>query len=108
MQIQKKQADGSYRPEYSSEPEAQRGYEYMPANRVNSAPNFFVLYWIRALMTHLGIHIEENQMMDVEDLRRLFFVNTNCAYELPEKMRTATSFSRFGKYSSRDEKASEF
>lgn len=102
---EKKQADGSYRPEYSSEPEAQRGYEYMPANRVNSAPNFFVLYWIRALMTHLGIHIEENQMMDVEDLRRLFFVNTNCAYELPEKMRTATSFSRFGKYSSRDEKA---
>lgn len=99
---EKKMADGSYQPEYTSEPEAQRGYEIMPANRINSAPNFFVPYWIRALMTHLSIYIEENQMMDVEDMRRLFFVNTNCAYELPKKMRTETDFSRFGKYSSRD------
>ena len=30
--------------DYGSEPEAQRGYEVMPANRVNSAPNFFVIY----------------------------------------------------------------
>ena len=72
-------------PDYTSEPEAQRGYEYMPAKRVNSAPNFFVLYWFRALMNHLGIYIEENQMLDVEDLRRLFFVNTNCAYKVPKR-----------------------
>ena len=67
--------------DYSSSPSAERGYEVMPANRVNSAPNFYVIYWLKALMKHLGIHIEENQMMDVEDLRRLFFVNTNCAYK---------------------------
>ena len=76
---------GELVPDYTSEPEAQRGYEYMPAKRVNSAPNFFVLYWIRALMNHLGIYIEENQMLDVEDLRRLFFVNTNCAYKVPKR-----------------------
>ena len=75
-------------PDYSAEPEAQRGYEYMPASRVNSAPNFFVIYWIRALMKHLGIHVEENQMMGMEDLRRLFFVNTRCAYEEPARLRT--------------------
>lgn len=67
--------------DYSSSPSAERGYEVMPANRVNSAPNFYVIYWLKSLMKHLGIYIEENQMMDVEDLRRLFFVNTNCAYE---------------------------
>ncbi len=80
---EKKLEDGSKIEDYSSEPSAIRGYEYMPANRVNSAPNFFVIYWIRSLMEHLGIYIEENQMMDVEDLRRLFFVNTNCAYREP-------------------------
>lgn len=83
---EKKDASGSLTPDYSGEPEAQRGYEYMPANRVNSAPNFFVLYWIRALMNHLGIYVEENQMLDVEDLRRLFFVNTRCAYEKPSSI----------------------
>lgn len=77
--------DGREELNWSEEPEAQRGYEVMPANRVNSAPNFFVIYWIRALMKHLGIYIEENQMMDVEDLRRLFFVNTGCPYEEPKR-----------------------
>lgn len=94
---QKKNPDGSIYDDYSSEPEAQRGYEIMPANRLNSAPNFFVIYWIKALMKHLGIYIEENQMMDVEDLRRLFFVNTNCAYEEPANLKGA-NLTRYGKY----------
>lgn len=93
----KKNSDGSIYDDYSSEPEAQRGYEVMPANRVNSAPNFFVIYWVRALMKHLGIYVEENQMMDVEDLRRLFFVNTNVAYEEPKNL-TGANNTRYGKY----------
>lgn len=92
------QTDGSVVPDYSSEPEAQRGYEYMPACRLNSAPNFFVIYWIRALMKHLGIHVEENQMMGVEDLRRLFFVNTDCAYREPKSLRTGTVDQKTGRY----------
>lgn len=97
----KKDENGIEIDDYSSEPEAQREYEYMPADRVNSAPNFFVIYWIRALMKHLGIHIEENQMTDVEDLKRLFLVNTNCAYKVPKKLRTASTGSkdlRYGRY----------
>lgn len=74
--------------DYSSSPEPIRGYEVMPANRVNSAPNFYVIYWIRSLMKYLGIIIEENQMMNVEDLRRLFFVNTKCEYKTLEFLRT--------------------
>ena len=84
--------------DYGSEPTAQRGYEYMPANRVNSAPNFFVIYWIRSLMKHIGIHVEENQMMDVEDLRRLFFVNTKCAYKEPKYIRDPRYDWSLGKY----------
>lgn len=64
--------------------EKRREYTLMPADRVNSAPNFFVIYWLMCLMKHLNIRVEENQMMDVEDLRRLFFVNTNCDYIVPE------------------------
>ena len=95
---EKKQKDGTYITDYSSEPEAQRGYEYMPANRVNSAPNFFVLYWLRCLMKHLGIYVEENQMLDVEDLRRLFFVNTNCAYKEQKHVRTTGFDTKIGRY----------
>ena len=95
---QKKDKSGNYYNDYSGEPEAQRGYEFMPADRVNSAPNFSVIYWLKALMKYLGIHIEENQMMDVEDLRRLFFVNTNCDYKEPKAMRTDTTAGVYGKY----------
>ena len=95
---EKKDANGNTYDDYGSEPEAQRGYEEMPADRVNSAPCFFVLYWLRALMRHLGIHIEENQLMSVEDLRRLFFVNTNCAYEEPQFVRNGTVDAHFGRY----------
>lgn len=85
--------------DYSADPVAQRGYETMPANRINSAPNFFVIYWLKALMNHLGIYIEENQLLDVEDLRRLFFVNTNCAYEEPKYLRNSDKYDgAYGKY----------
>ena len=96
---EKKTVDDNVITDYSSEPEAQRGYEYMPANRVNSAPNFYVLYWLRALMKHLGIYVEENQMLAVEDLRRLFFVNTNCAYKEPDRLRDPSNYDgRYGRY----------
>ena len=90
--------DGNVTIDYSAEPEDQRGYEYMPANRVNSAPNFFVIYWLRALMKHLGIYVEENQMLGVEDLRRLFFVNTNCSYREPDKIRGSDHDAGYGRY----------
>lgn len=91
---------GAERLDYTSDPIAQREYEYMPPNRVNSAPNFFVIYWLEALMKHLGIHIDENQMTDVEDMRRLFFVNTRCDYELPPDMgiRTKMPYPKYGWY----------
>lgn len=95
---EKTMEDGSVQNDYSGDPEAQRGYEISPASRVNSAPNFYVIYWIKALMNHIGIFIDENQMEDVEDLRRLFFVNTNCAYIEPPFLRAIPTDNRFGKF----------
>lgn len=62
------------------EKHALQQYHVSEPRRLNPAPNFFLLYWLKILMQHLGIVIMENQMQDVEDLRRLFFVNSKCAY----------------------------
>lgn len=91
--------------DYSGDPTPTRGYELMPANRVNSAPNFYVIYWIRSLMKHLGIVIDENQMMNVEDLRRLFFVNTKCDYIDPKYIRTGTPEYGIKRYTYKDGKS---
>ena len=94
----KKDKNGETYEDYGNEPEAQRGYEVMPANRVNSAPCFFVLYWLKALFKHLDITIDENQLLNIEDMRRLFFVNTNCAYVEPDYLRYDNITERFGRY----------
>ena len=49
--------------------------------RFNNAPNFYLLYFIDHLFKDMEIHIEENQAMDVEDLRRVFLLNYGCFYE---------------------------
>lgn len=56
-------------------------YKVSEPLRINPSPNFFVLYWYKMLMKHLNIYIDENQLVDIEDMRRLFFVNTKCAYK---------------------------
>lgn len=84
MGYERTEKDGTKVTDYSQEPVAQRGYELAPADRVNTAPCFFVMYWLRALFKHLNIVVDENQMMGVQDLRRLFFVNTKCAYDVPK------------------------
>lgn len=49
--------------------------------RFNNAPNFYLLYWLKRLFIDKNIHVDENQMMDVEDLRRVFLANLGCFYE---------------------------
>ena len=49
--------------------------------RYNNAPNFYLLYFIDRLFKDMGIHIEENQAMDVQDLKRVFLLNYGCHYE---------------------------
>ena len=49
--------------------------------RINNSPNFYLLYWLDRLMLDLGITVQENQCMDVEDLRRVFLANLGCFYK---------------------------
>lgn len=49
--------------------------------RFNNAPNFYLLYWLDRLFKDMGIHVTENQCLDVEDLRRVFLLNYGCHYE---------------------------
>ena len=83
----------------SMEENAIRGYHVSSPRRINPAPNFYVLYWFKLLMKHLGITIEENQMLNVEDLCRLFFVNTKCAYKTKDDKTYRGDYMPFGKSS---------
>lgn len=77
----------------SGEEEAARGYTTRLAHgkptvdggdnqtRYNNAPNFYLLYFIDRLFKDLGIHIAENQALNVEDLRRVYMLNYGCHYE---------------------------
>lgn len=49
--------------------------------RFNNAPNFYLLYFIERLFKDMKIHVEENQCLGVEDLRRVFMLNYGCHYE---------------------------
>lgn len=49
--------------------------------RFNNAPNFYLLHFINRLFKDLGIYIEDNEMENVEDLRRIFMLNFGCHYE---------------------------
>lgn len=49
--------------------------------RFNNSPNFYLLHFIDRLFKDLKIHVEENQCLDVEDLRRVFMLNYGCHYE---------------------------
>ncbi len=49
--------------------------------RFNNSPNFYLLHFVDRLFKDLGIHVAENQALNVEDLRRVFMLNYGCHYE---------------------------
>lgn len=49
--------------------------------RFNNSPNFYLLHFIDRLFKDMGIHVEENQALAVEDLKRVFMLNYGCFYE---------------------------
>ncbi|MBQ8712998.1 MAG: hypothetical protein IJ551_09325 [Prevotella sp.] len=58
--------------------------------RFNNAPNFYLLHFIARLFKDLGIYVEENEMENIEDLRRVFMLNFGCHYEEIECANTGT------------------
>lgn len=45
---------------------------------LNSGPCFYVLYFIDCLASKLGLSIERNDLLGIEDAKRLAFVNLSC------------------------------
>lgn len=63
--------------------EQKRGYGVGNYDRINSAPCFYVLYWLDLLMQDLGVIFrqQDNAFLKYEDLCRLAFYHTDCHYE---------------------------
>lgn len=57
------------------------GYSIGEPDRVNSAPCFFVMYFLHKLFELKGIPVTENAMEHYEDMKRLAFFHTNCEYD---------------------------
>lgn len=51
------------------------------ANRTNTSPCFYVLYFFDCLFSHLGVSCTRNDMKLYDEMKRLAFVNTGCFYE---------------------------
>lgn len=51
-------------------------------NTWGMAPSFFVLYFLEKLFSQLGLKYDISKLMEIEDLRRLAFVNTNPRFDM--------------------------
>lgn len=57
------------------------GYAELDAKRPFSGVCFYVMYFLDCLLKHLQIRVNENQLVDVEDMKRLSFFTTSCDVE---------------------------
>lgn len=59
-----------------------KGPQCHEAWMLNSAPCFFVHYWIERLFKALGIAVDQDDLSSVPDFDRLAFYHTNAEYEM--------------------------
>lgn len=53
---------------------------FLPAERINTAPCFFILYVLKKIFEFVDIGIVSNELENIEDFKRLIFINTSCKY----------------------------
>lgn len=70
--------------------EKKRGYNIGEPDRINSSPNFYVLWWVDKLMESLGVNIRSNALTKYMDICRLAFFNAKPGYEEEPLAGTAT------------------
>lgn len=51
---------------------------FLPAERINTAPCFFILYVLKKIFEFVDIGIVSNELENIEDFKRLIFINTSC------------------------------
>ena len=56
-------------------------YRVLEADRPGSGLCFYVGYFLKSLFAHLGLVVKESHFGDVEDMNRLAFFTTKCAYD---------------------------
>jgi len=59
-------------------------YWCLDADRQQSGICFYVLYFLDCLFEQLGVAFNKDQLLEIEDMKRLAFVTTKCSYDLEE------------------------
>ena len=76
---------------HGSDAEDYGQYWCLPAARQQSGVCFYVLFFLDCLFEQLGVIFNKDELMEVEDLRRLFFYTTLCRYDEESTGRTLTN-----------------
>ncbi len=79
-------------------------YWVLDANRQQSGLCFYVLYFLDCLFEKLGLKFIKDELLEIEDFKRLCFFTTRCAYdEIPSEYRKLSGFKEIQDWlSSRD------
>lgn len=59
-----------------------REYEVLEYDRKGSSPCFYLMYFLDCLFAKLNIAVDKNTLGTMEDMNRLAFVNTKCAFDV--------------------------
>lgn len=107
VQARKTKDDGDA--EKADDEEEARGYKVLEYDRINTGICMYAGYFVRCLFNHLGVVMLSNTLENVEDYRRLFFLSTQCHYEVDANGSTALApkFKDIGVSFSGGDKASE-
>lgn len=54
------------------------GYQVLPAKRPFSGVCFYMMYWLDCLFKHIGIGLDKDNILYMEDINRLAFFTTQC------------------------------
>lgn len=72
------------RPDFKPTANDKNPYTVLEADRPWSGVCFYVAYFYKCLLAHLGYTVKEDHMCDVEDMKRLAFFTTKCEHKYGE------------------------
>lgn len=73
-------------------------YWVYDADRPWSGTCFYVAYFLDCLFSHLGITVNENHLLDVEDMKRLAFFTTKCEFRYGKEIESLSYLDDYKSY----------
>jgi len=70
--------------------DTEQPYYVLEAERPGSGICFYVLYFLDCLFHHLGLTYSNENLMTVEDMKRLVFFTTSCSFDTERKYPSST------------------